>query len=102
MQALALLNDTTYVEAAIHLAAKALKEKHTDNERLMLVFRTATSRTPDARELKVLADSLANIRTQFLQHPEMATQLLETGVTKAKSNLMFLNWLPSRLLRVWF
>jgi hypothetical protein len=58
LQALTLLNDVTYVEAARALAARALSEGGpTPEGRVALAFRLATARRPVADELAVLIDS---------------------------------------------
>src|SRR5207244_10379041 len=55
LQALVLLNETQYVEAARALAARTLREGGTGLEaRLTFLFRLATARRPDANELAEL------------------------------------------------
>ena len=53
-QALVLLNDPTYVEAARVFATKLIRDGGTTRERLSLAFRTAVAREPTARELAAL------------------------------------------------
>jgi hypothetical protein len=56
-QALTLLNDPTFAEAARVLAARIVKEGgRTDDERIAWAFRRATARTPSAQEVGVLAE----------------------------------------------
>lgn len=56
LQALTLLNDEVYVEAALALAMRIVKEQPaaTDEERVRHAFRLATARTPTASETAVL------------------------------------------------
>ncbi|MGH9831606.1 MAG: DUF1553 domain-containing protein, partial [Blastocatellia bacterium] len=59
LQALNLMNDVTYVEAARMLAERMLIEGGaTAEERVAGAFRLATSRRPDEKELKVLVNNL--------------------------------------------
>ena len=58
LQALALLNDPTYVEAARALAQRALLEGGKDEKsRLAYAFRLATARKPTGKEIGVLRDA---------------------------------------------
>jgi hypothetical protein len=56
LQALTLLNDPVYVEAAVALAKRVLKEKAACNldERISYAFELCVSRVPDEGELKAL------------------------------------------------
>ena len=59
LQALALLNEVTYVEAARKLAERMIVEGGTtSSERIAWAFRRATARRPDAKELSTLAQGL--------------------------------------------
>lgn len=80
LQALNLMNDVAYVEAARLLAARMIKEGGaTPEARLEWAFRLLTARRPDERELRILVDNLhAQIR-HFRERPEAALQLLATG-----------------------
>ena len=81
LQALNLMNDTTYVEAARLMAERMLKEGGTRPEdRLALGLRLAAGRSPDEGEGRIL---IANLQTQldhFRSHPKEAAQLLAVGV----------------------
>jgi hypothetical protein len=61
-QALVLLNDPTYVEAARVFAQRILKEGSTPNERLAWAYRRALSRLPTEAEAKVMFDLLTKHR----------------------------------------
>lgn len=79
-QALVLLNDPEFVEAARAFAQRtmALAEK-TDNARLSWAFETATGRKPKAEEVTVLTELLSKQRKQFADKPEEAKKLLAIG-----------------------
>ena len=80
LQALVLLNDPTFVEAARKLAERMLVEGGPDRaSRLTFGFRLVTARSPTAAELEVLSDSLASIRSRFLANDTAAAELLRVG-----------------------
>ncbi|HAD59664.1 MAG TPA: peptidylprolyl isomerase, partial [Planctomycetaceae bacterium] len=60
LQALTLLNDPVYVEAAKSMATRVLTERAeaTVEEQLTFAFRLATSRAPDDREQAILLNLL--------------------------------------------
>jgi hypothetical protein len=80
LQALNLMNDVTYVEAARMLAERTLHEGGTTPQaRLAFAFRLATSRQPDERELQTLVRNLKAQAEYFNQHPQDAAKLLANG-----------------------
>jgi hypothetical protein len=80
LQALTLLNDVTYVEAARVLAQRVLAEGGvTAEERLTLAFRLATARRPRPAELQVLLDGLREHLVRYRENPEAARALVRTG-----------------------
>ncbi len=87
LQALALLNDVTYVEAAIHLGIQAIESSKLHDERLKFAFRRATSRWPDAFELKTLSSAFEKYESHFEADPSAAKQFLETGEANPKTDL---------------
>ncbi len=80
LQSLALLNDTTYVEAARMLARRMLSEVP-DNppERLAYGFRLATARPPDPSEIATLQAALDRYLAIYHADPTAAEQLLAHG-----------------------
>jgi mono/diheme cytochrome c family protein len=80
LQALVLLNDPTYVEAARALAQRTLLEGGTDEKsRVAFAFRLATARKPSGRETGVLRKLLETELKSFEQNPAAATKLLAVG-----------------------
>jgi len=79
LQALVLLNDVQFVEAARAFAERALVLSGDDARRLEWAFREATSRVPDEREKLVLARALARERAKFAQDSAAAAALLSHG-----------------------
>ncbi|MEQ1853572.1 MAG: DUF1553 domain-containing protein, partial [Chthoniobacteraceae bacterium] len=84
LQALVLLNEKTYVEAARVLAQRMIAEGgSTPEQRIAWAFRRATCREPRADELKVLAAGLAKRTARYQQSAEEAAKILTVGETKA-------------------
>ncbi len=80
LQALVLLNDPQYVEAARGLAQRALVECGPQvADRLAWTFRMLTSRPPADAELRVLQQLWDEQRQEFAARPEAALQFLAVG-----------------------
>ncbi len=79
-QALVLLNDPEFVEAARVFAQKTLADGGKDDAaRIAWAFERATSRKPKAEEVAVLTSVLAKHRTDFASKPDDAKKLLAIG-----------------------
>jgi len=79
-QALTLLNDPTFVEAARGWAVRLITEGGDDAAKMERVFRTALGRAPTADESGPLLKFLAKQRTAYAMQPEPASALLRTGL----------------------
>jgi hypothetical protein len=80
LQALNLMNDVTYVEAARLLAERMLTEGGTTAAaRLSWAFRLLTLRAPAERELQVLLRNLDRQQAFYRSNPSAAAQLLTVG-----------------------
>ena len=86
LQALTLLNDPTYVEAARALAARTLEERVGDGERLERAFQLVLQRTPSAQEVRVLERVLANHRDRYRDAPDGAAAVARNGQLLAASD----------------
>jgi hypothetical protein len=83
LQALTLLNDVTYVEAARVLAARVMREGGSSPEgRIELAFRLATARRPSAAELRLLVASWRRHLETYRADPKAAAKLLAVGEAK--------------------
>src|SRR5208282_4567063 len=83
LQALALMNDEQYVEAARHLAERLIGTGgNTPTERLTYAFRLATARPPTARELEVLLRVYDRQLEHYRKNKEAAEKLLTVGESK--------------------
>jgi hypothetical protein len=88
LQALTLLNETTFVESARKLAERMLTEGGaTDAERITFAFGIVTNRAPTARELQVLTTALADYRREFTANPKGASATLTVGDSPAAKDL---------------
>ena len=80
LQALALLNDVTYVEAARGLAQRMIrKSADSPAERVRHGFRLATARGPTEKELKVLLLALDRHLKTYQSDSAAANELLKHG-----------------------
>jgi hypothetical protein len=80
LQALSLLNEVTFVEAARRLGGRMLKDADVSMEaRLTHGFLWAISRKPTPTELAVLRDGLKEDLAYFTANPETAKKLLAVG-----------------------
>jgi hypothetical protein len=86
LQALVLLNDPTYVEAARVFATATMKEGTTTPERLNAMYRRALSRPAKPEEIKVLEALVEKHRAEFKKDPKGAQELLKVGLAPLPAN----------------
>ena len=80
LQALNLMNDVTYVEAARLLAGRMINEGGaTPESRIAWAFRLATARPPDDSERQILLGNLNAQLDYFRRHSKEAAGLLAVG-----------------------
>ena len=80
LQALVLLNDPGYVEAARQFGYRMLHEGGaSDGDRLRYGFRWATAREPESREREILEQTLRAQREHYGLHPDAAKQVIAVG-----------------------
>ncbi|HZN37940.1 MAG TPA: PSD1 and planctomycete cytochrome C domain-containing protein [Planctomycetota bacterium] len=79
LQALVLLNDPQFVEAARGLAERILRRDARDRERLEWAFEEVTSHVPDQEQLALLQRALSRERSFFAASPAAAARLLANG-----------------------
>jgi hypothetical protein len=88
LQALALMNDPTYVEAARALAQRALLEGGREVDgRIAYAFRLATARRPSAEETAVLRALLSKELAGFRRDKKAAKELVGVGEWQADPRL---------------
>lgn len=88
LQALALLNDPQFVEAARAFAQRIMLEGGEEvQDRARFAFRVATSRSPSEHELAVLCEFFKEQCETFRKDREAAEKFLGVGPFKAKADL---------------
>jgi hypothetical protein len=88
LQALVLLNDPTYIEAARVLAEKVIREGGADDtRRIRYAFRLATARDPNAKELQVLRELERSEAAEYRRNKDAARKLVSVGEDKADAKL---------------
>jgi hypothetical protein len=88
LQALVLLNDPTYVEAARRFAERLMRAGGAGPEaRITQAFRLATSRAPKPAERIVLLDLFDANRSAYRDDPEAALKLLQVGESPRDESL---------------
>jgi hypothetical protein len=82
LQALLLLNEPQFIEAARGLAERTLREGGSATDtRLTFIYRLVTARSPDAKDLAELRATLEDLTAHYASQPRAAKQLLATGET---------------------
>jgi hypothetical protein len=80
LQALVLLNDTTYVEASRALATRVVREGGQGvDQRIRYAFQLVTSRPPEDREVSVLHKLEEHESETYRRRPDLAKKLLSVG-----------------------
>jgi hypothetical protein len=80
LQALNLMNDVTYVEAARKLAERMLREGgKTPAERIVWAFRTTLARAPKQGEMEVMDRTLRKFSEYYAKHPGDAKEYVSQG-----------------------
>jgi mono/diheme cytochrome c family protein len=83
LQALMLLNEPQFVEASRALAERTLREAGpTTDERVTYMFRLATARQPDPKDLAELTATYQDFLAHYTRSTTAADELLKTGEAK--------------------
>ena len=86
-QALVLLNDPAYVEAARTFAARILQSDGDAPKRITWAFQQALQRQPAADEMKTLASLFTQHLADYQKDPAAAEALLQTGAAPVAATL---------------
>ncbi len=88
LQALTLMNDPQYVEAARQLAQRAMMEKRGSTaEKIHAMYRYAFGIAPTSKYQKVFSDSYAKFNSAFRSNPPDAQALIRVGESLAPPEL---------------
>jgi hypothetical protein len=88
LQALVLLDDPQFVEAARHLGERMLREAGpSDAARAKFAFRLLATREPTPSEMKLLTALYREQRSLFAADPDAAKKLIRVGDSKPDSSL---------------
>jgi hypothetical protein len=88
LQALVLLNDVQFVEAARVLGERIVAEGgQTPEQRITFAFRSLTSRYPRPDEMEILLNLYQEERADFIKNPARAEKLLSEGEYPRNPNL---------------
>ena len=88
LQALTLLNEISFVEAARKLAERTLTSGSADvDRRLRFAFRAVLTRDPNEREIAVLRRGVARHLAHYRDHPAEAAEVLRTGESPVDAGL---------------
>jgi hypothetical protein len=88
LQALVIMNDPQFLEAARHLAANALREGGADvHARLDFMALRLLARPLDELEQATLGASLQSLLSYYGAHPDLATQVLTVGATPVDASI---------------
>jgi hypothetical protein len=87
LQALVLLNDVQFVEAARALAERIARHDGDDAERLRWAFEECLSRPPSDAELSVLTAALSRERDRYAKDESAAREYLAVGESPRDPNL---------------
>ena len=87
LQALVLLNDVQFVEAARAFAERIMRRPGSDASKLVWAFEETTARVPQSAEAAVLARALVRERAHFAANPQAAVALLASGEWQRDTSL---------------
>lgn len=105
LQALQLMNDIQFIEAARVLAEKTLKAQSDDSVRIKDMFRRLTARFPSEKEMAIIVKTLDSIRQEYKAKPQDAESLISQGeapVDKSLDKVELASWtlLANQLLNL--
>ncbi len=88
LQALILMNETQYIEAARILAERLMKEAgDSPEDKIIHGFRICTGRIPNDKEISIIKDIFKQQLEEYKNSPEAAKKLLNVGEAKSDKSL---------------
>ncbi len=86
-QALAMLNDPTYIEASRLLARRTMLSAHDNAARFKNMFDFALQRAPSKKEVAILETHLKKWKAHYQKYPDEAMDLLKIGQSRNEPTL---------------
>lgn len=86
-QALTLLNDPSFVEAARVFAANTMHQNAGDMQRLEAIYQRALCRSIKPKEKQSMLAFLQSVRSAYHDRPDDATKLLKVGIAPVSTDL---------------
>ncbi len=87
LQALVLLHDPQFVEAARQLAVRLLRECEGVDERIRLAYRVVLAREPGESEMRLMREFAQAEAAALRENPDEATKLLAVGASPAPDDV---------------
>jgi hypothetical protein len=87
LQALNLMNDVTFVEAARVLAERVMKERQDPAARLELAWRSVLVRPPEKKERDLLLQNFYGQLDYYQTQPQLALELVTQGTRPRDASL---------------
>ena len=88
LQALLLLNDPQYMEAARALGERIIKEGgNTSEERIKFAYLLATGKPVSAEDLTLMQNTFQDMQSYYQDDPKAATELIAVGESKPDPKL---------------
>ena len=87
LQALTLMNDVQFFEAARAFAQQVMKSATSADARITQLFRAATSRFPSASEAELIRQTFEKHLAAYAAKPEEAKKVIANGESKVDSDL---------------
>jgi hypothetical protein len=87
LQALVLMNDVQFFEAARRFAERLIEAGGNEQERVICAFRCATARVPSEFERETLIALYREYRAEFDADPEAAVRLIRGGESAVKESI---------------
>lgn len=88
LQALVLMNETGFFESARKLGERMLSEGgESIEDRVGFAFRKVLTRSPEAEELALLANSYQQYESQYRNEPKLAESILTVGESEADESI---------------
>ncbi len=87
LQALVLLHDPQFVEAARHLAVRLMRESNTVDGRIRLAYRVVLAREPSANEQLLMREFVQAEAAALRENPDEAAKLLAVGASPAPDDV---------------